>query len=354
MDIEVAKESLDKVINKARIHFYKPIQIAEILYRDRIYNDIDTNKLTTYKNSSKKWRDEISQILIGRICTSSARYQDDVFNDNAIPPEVISKLAEENKEKSGIVEEYIYNSMIKKHSQLIESLSYCKNINYREFILADFLSFFRQDPGLKRSIDKLYEIIVFCLFNILINELKIGIKVSIDESKNDLLCEFEDFTQKVLCINSSNINYISPARIYLVGATNAADRGLDMWSNFGPAIQIKHVSLDPETARNVVQTIDADRIIIVCKDAEEYTISNLINQIGWKAKIQSIITESNLLNWYNKALRGKYSNILGQKLIEAIADEITHEFPFSDINIYNNLFNERGYAKETNDPLWSV
>ncbi|MEZ5671436.1 MAG: HaeII family restriction endonuclease [Thiotrichaceae bacterium] len=32
MKKEFAKQALDKVIDKARIHFYKPIQIAEILY----------------------------------------------------------------------------------------------------------------------------------------------------------------------------------------------------------------------------------------------------------------------------------------------------------------------------------
>lgn len=32
MKIEEAKEALDKVIKKGRVHLYKPIQIAEILY----------------------------------------------------------------------------------------------------------------------------------------------------------------------------------------------------------------------------------------------------------------------------------------------------------------------------------
>ena len=36
MDNRAAKRSLDTVIKKARIHLYKPIQIAEILYRDRV------------------------------------------------------------------------------------------------------------------------------------------------------------------------------------------------------------------------------------------------------------------------------------------------------------------------------
>ncbi|HHF1675828.1 TPA: HaeII family restriction endonuclease, partial [Haemophilus influenzae] len=40
-DIQVAKESLDKIIKKARVHLYKPIQIAEILYQDRVNKNIN-------------------------------------------------------------------------------------------------------------------------------------------------------------------------------------------------------------------------------------------------------------------------------------------------------------------------
>lgn len=39
-DVETAKLQLDTVIKKARVHLYKPIQIAEILYRDRVSGDI--------------------------------------------------------------------------------------------------------------------------------------------------------------------------------------------------------------------------------------------------------------------------------------------------------------------------
>ena len=79
MDNKTAKDQLDIVIRKARVHFYKPIQIAEILYRDRIEGDIDLSDLNTYRTPSRKWRDAISLRFIGRISTSSAKYQDDLF-----------------------------------------------------------------------------------------------------------------------------------------------------------------------------------------------------------------------------------------------------------------------------------
>jgi type II restriction enzyme len=103
-----SSQALDKVIDKARVHLYKPIQIAEILYRDRTEGDIVLSDIDTYRTASRKWRDLICITFLGRTSTSSARYQDDLFNDNAIPPNVLSILGEENKLKNGIVEAYIY------------------------------------------------------------------------------------------------------------------------------------------------------------------------------------------------------------------------------------------------------
>jgi type II restriction enzyme len=53
MDISTAKQALDKVIYKARVHLYKPIQIAEILYRDRVEQSITLSELATYRTQSK-------------------------------------------------------------------------------------------------------------------------------------------------------------------------------------------------------------------------------------------------------------------------------------------------------------
>ena len=74
MNITEAREALDKLIRKSRIHFYKPIQIAEILYHDRVFHDVDLSSPETYRTQSRKWRDEISAELLGRVCTGSSRY----------------------------------------------------------------------------------------------------------------------------------------------------------------------------------------------------------------------------------------------------------------------------------------
>lgn len=325
-----AKAALDKIIKKSRVHMYKPIQIAEILYHHRVYKNIDLLSLEDYRNSSKKWRDDISIPLLGRKCTSSARFQDDIFNDNAMPPILINELGKENTRTGGAVEAYIYSRFANKHSQLTEALGVCDRATVENFSVKDFIDSFWSEPGLKRSLDKIYEIVVYSLFSTIVDALDLKVEVSVDSERFDILDEFEDFAKMVMNIDFSNSTYIQGAKVYRVGVTNAADRGLDMYSNWGPAIQIKHLSLDIELAENIVNSVSSDRVIIVCKQAEEAVIVSLLTQIGWRSHIQSIITENDLINWYEKALRGKYASIMGKRLLTTLRCEIAEEFPSVD------------------------
>lgn len=346
---EEAKKALDSVIRKSRVHLYKPIQIAEILYRDRIEHDIDLLNLEDYRTRSKRWRDDVSRVLLGRVCTSSARFQDDLFHDSAVPPVLINELGKENRRTNGAVESYIYRQFTNKHTQLAEALDFCLSAKKETFQVNQFIESFWKEPGLKRSLDKIYEIIVYSLFSTLVDTLKLQVEVSIDPENIEILSEFEDFAKMVMCIDFSNPKFIQDAKVYRVGVTNAADRGLDMYSNWGPAIQIKHLSLDIDLAENIVNSVSSDRIVIVCKDVEKAVIVSLLTQIGWRSRIQSIITESNLIDWYEKALRGKYADIVGDKLIWRLCEEISEEFP--SVDRLPDIIKNRHYEK-ISDPFW--
>ncbi len=348
-ELQNAKIALDSVIKKSRVHLYKPIQIAEILYRDRVHKDIDTADLETYRTKSKIWRDTISIALLGRRCTSSAKFQDDIFN--AITPQQISILAEENRRNAGVVEAYIYQSFANRHNQLSSALDNCLSATRKTFDVKKFLDMFWAEAGLKRSIDKIYEIIVYALFSTLIEVLQLKVEISINGNKLDLVKEFEDFTRSVMCIDFSNPKSIQDAKVYRVGVTNAADRGLDMYTNWGPAVQIKHLSLDTELAESIVSSVSSDKIVIVCKKAEKDIIISLLTQIGWKSKIQSIITESDLCRWYEKALRGKYGNIMGDVLLNKLIEEIAEEFPSVDNGV--DCLKDRHYELIHND-FWGI
>ena len=124
-----------------------------------------------------------------------------------------------------------------------------------------------------------------------------------------------------------------------------------MWANFGMAIQIKHLSLTEYLAENIVSSVSSDRIVIVCKDTEQKIIVSLLNQIGWKSKIQSIVTETDLIEWYEKSLRGKFSTIIGDKVMKNITEEIQVEFPATDNNELLSFMKIRGYS-DLRDEYW--
>ena len=350
MTREEAKRKLDTVINKSRVHLYKPIQIAEILYHQRTVNsNLNLLDLESYRTKSRKWRDVVSAELLGAVCSSSARFQDDLFNENAVPPEALYVLGQENLRTGGAVESYIYSKFDNKHEQLEDALLYCLASTPAEFNVRQLLDSFWNEAGLKRSIDKVYEIIVYSLFDTLVKKLEMTVDISVSESKIDLLQEFEEFAQKVMCLDCNNLVHSDSAHVYRVGVANAADRGLDMYSNWGPAIQIKHLVLSEELAESIVDSVSSDRIVIVCKAAERGLIVSLLNQIGWKSKIQSVVTEDDLVKWYEKALRGTYADTMGTQLLETMCEQINLEFP--SIEQGRGIISERNYRNIT-DEFW--
>ncbi len=125
-----------------------------------------------------------------------------------------------------------------------------------------------------------------------------------------------------------------------------------MWANFGMAIQIKHLSLTEELAENIVSSVSSDRIVIVCKNSEEKVIISLLTQIGWKSKIQSIITENDLILWYDKALRGIFAEEIGNRVLSTLYDEILLEFPATNCDDFNAFKRDRGYDSILLNEVW--
>ena len=325
--------------------------MAEILYKKRTEPDaLDLLDLESYRSQSKRWRDAVSRELLGRVSTSSARFQDDLFNENAVPPELLKVLSDENVRTGGAVEAYIYRRFGGRLSQLSDALTYANKTPKEIFDVCEFIDSFWSEPGLKRSLDKIYEIVVYALFSTLTDGLGLTVEVSVKDDRTELLEEFSDFTKGVMLIDAASMAHVEEARIYRVGITNAADRGLDMYANWGPAIQVKHLALDEELAKSVVDAISSDRIVIVCKSAEKGVIVSLLTQIGWKSRIQSVITEDDLVGWYEKALRGKFSEEIGDNLMSNLREGIAEEFPQVG-SVASGVLASRRY-EEIKDEFW--
>ena len=366
MDINTAKSRLDFIINKTRTRYYKPIQIAEVLYRSRVYKDINVANLEDYRTKSKKWRDDVSKILLDTYSTSSSRFQDDLWNNNAMPPEIMKTLDRNNKENSGVVERYIYYRFIERQSGIVEIIDQLKKglSSPQNFYLEELLKLFRTKPGLKRSIDKCYEIVTYSLFETIVTTIEAEITVKISPNKIDLVSEFQDLTKVLLNIDTQHIEWTEAAHIYRVGVTNAADRGLAMWANFGIAIQVKHLTLDENSVRQIVDGIESDRasaalrdrIVIVCRDIDASIINTIIKQIGWGKRVRGIIKESQLIRWYENCLRGKFSDTLALKLMQLLIESFDTEFPEASNYAHKitNFCEQRNYHTIEPSSLWQT
>lgn len=348
----LSKQALDTVIRKSRVHLYKPIQIAEIMHHHRKERGWDLNDIESYRNISKRWRDEVSLLLVGRRSTSSQKYQDNIFEANAMPPTLLAQLGMINKKGKGFVEAYVYKALEAHLSSVRGVESYIKSSTADAFSIRELVTLFQTTPGLRRSIDKMYEILVYALFATIVRALKAQITLEIGNKDAEILKDFERFIKMVLGIDSKQTKLVLPAALYRVGVTNAADRGLDMWTNFGPAIQVKHLTLTPELVEDITDNIPADRIVIVCLNAERESIEALLKQVGWSERIQGIITINDLDDWYKLCLSKKYSGNLGANLLKDVQREFDAEFPSSREIV--PFMAKRGYDKIVLPSDWQV
>ena len=348
--IQDAKNRLDSLIKKARVDMYKPIQIAEVLRQSRLKGEINVGVLDSFRNPSLRWRDEITKRLLGKISTSSARYQHDVWNETAMPLHLLKILDKENKRTKGDVERYIYLRFNERQETVASMISFIEKASPKSFRLDELLEKFIKQAGIKRSVDKAYEIVAYSLFETVVSALQATIKVSVPSSSKNLLSEFSDLARVLLGVDADKPSWETAAHIYRVGVTNAADRGLDMWANFGPAIQVKHLTLDGSLAQSIIDQVESDHIVIVCRDADAKVIEVVAKQINWGRRVRGIVRESELVAWYARCLRGENSAILAKPLLKRLSEGFKAEFPQAGAMV--EFLQDRGYLSAKPDKAW--
>ncbi|AFY72540.1 HaeII restriction endonuclease [Synechococcus sp. PCC 7502] len=350
--VQEAKERLDSIVRKARVDMYKPIQIAEVLRRSRIQKDIQILKQDTYQNPSIHWRNKVTRRLIGKVSTSSANYQHDIWNQKAMPPDLLAVLDHENKRTNGGVEYYIYLRFSERQNTVASVITFIETSLPENFDLSELLIKFTSQSEIRRSVDKAYEIVVYSLFETIVNALETTVKVSIPVKNTNLLAEFSDLTKVLLGLELGSNSWEVPAHIYRVGVTNAADRGLDMWANFGAAIQVKHLTLNQERAQSITNQVESDNVVIVCRDADARVIETIANQISWGSRVRGIVKESELIDWYERCLRGKFSKQLSKALLERLVYGFKSEFP--QASTISDFLSERNYSSLPIDEVWTL
>lgn len=347
-----AKKALDIVIKKSRVHMYKPIQIAEILHRHRTVQDVDLDNSETYRNPSKLWRDNISQRLVGRISTSSQKYQDNIFDSNAMPHNLLKQLCVVNKKGGGIVEAYIYKVFRKRLSSIATIDKYINSSTPDTFKLEELFAYFESLTGLSRSTDKLYEILVYAIFATIVAALNARVTIEIGNENTEIQKDFELFIKTVLGMEPRQTKLNLPATLYRIGVTNAADAGLDIVANFGLAIQVKHSKATDQLVAQITDNITAEKIVLVCTDNKTNEIKSLLKHKDLSNRIQGISTIEDITNWCALCFSAKYRDHLGKNLLEKLNVALAAEFP--SLNELEPFERERGYDKVILPPNWQA
>ncbi|MDB9418993.1 HaeII family restriction endonuclease [Microcystis aeruginosa] len=124
--------------------------------------------------------------MLNKVSTSSARYQHDLWSTTAMSPELLEILDRENKRTGRGVERYIYLKFSERQATVSSLIAYIDSQNEKSFDLKYLLDEFSAKAGIRRSIDKAYEIIADSLFETIVVSLEAEITISIPLIKQDL------------------------------------------------------------------------------------------------------------------------------------------------------------------------
>lgn len=347
-----AKERLDRLIANARSQGLMPITIAETLFHVRA-GTARLSAADSVRKNSYHWCAAMNQRLFKKGLSLNRSYWDKLFTDH-MPRKALAALDSENRTRDGIAEAYVYARL----RQTVESLQPIRAMvvggRGGVFSLAAFLNAFENDPKLRRSVDKAYEIVVHALFNAVATRVQAQVTVSVTMRDPSVLADFQDFCEMLLGVNADNPSVTVPAKLYRVGGANSRDGGVDLWANFGPAIQVKHVTLDETKAQPIADAISADQMVIVCDKMERASIEAVMKQVGLASRVRGFITKADLTRWYDLALNARHVKDMAGPLFGALLAEFDDEFSLADPAAINAVMGERGYDRLALAEMWAI
>lgn len=314
---------LDRIINLSRVEMYKPIQIAETLRNLEKTPESDPLNLESYRNLSREWRNTVTRELFGKVSTSSMRFQDDLWNDTAIPPQALKKLLEINMTGKS-VEEYIYQHVYWKNRKLIDLRKSIKEVKDYETFLTLYREF--DAPEFRSSQDRLFEVLSISTLQVNLDSINLKMRIDGEIEKlkgtsSSILVEFSHKREMKLKLGK-------------LGHTNAADAGMDIWSNFGAIISVKNYNVDLNLYRQIIDDTPIGDLVIICKTHDQ----KLIKIAKESERPLSFITELDLFydvqNYF--ADKDKCDSFL--QLFTSFFDR---EFPLAQS--LENFMDSRGY-----------
>lgn len=350
MSVAAGKDQIDTLISNARFRCHRPIRVAEILYHART-ESVDITDVESYRVDSGNWRDRVSVRLTGKGSSSSRSYQKDF--SNLVSPDHLQALAAVNEDHDGVVENYIYRRLREdKWSGLIAAQEYVTETSVAAFSFEEYMSLTEQS-GLEE--DSMLEIAVYALFAAITRELDATARLTLDAPDEAILTTFDGFVETFLGLAPGDRSFETSVDIHRAGqGTYAADKGVDIGTNFGTMVQVKHVTLDDETASDIDEAAYVDRVVVVCREAERSVIENVSRQLGFE-RVAGIVTISELADWYASCFEA-YPDRLGTKVLTDLRREFREEFQSGDWRVPNvdDFLAERGYGADQLTGQWRL
>lgn len=335
MDINEAKQKLDHVISISRVEMYKPIQVAEVLYRARQDKAVELTKVETYRVKSRQWRDDVTLELFNKRSTSSARFQDDLWNDTAVPPDAMSALGRANSGNK-VVEAYIYHFVAEKNRALASARTTLSNLQTSDE-LQDVLEVFASSD-LTSSADRLFEILATAVFKCELNQS--GYTIQIDRSSSFGSAKSVDSLVDLVARGPM------PLRVGRLGHTNAADGGLDIWTNFGVAISVKRRPLSTALLEQILQDTTVGALHIVCLDVEP-PANAMLKKLKAQGREISITSVTDLLQSVQHLLSAPKTRAA---LVGDLTESFDKEFPMAQT--LSHFLEKRGYLAVELNGIW--
>jgi hypothetical protein len=263
------------------------------------------------------------------------RFQDDLWNASAMPPEALNALANANSKHQ--VEEYIYQHVYAKSSQMIEIRKVLDQVQ----TLSDIQSIFDlfNTPGLRSSADRLFEVFALSVLQTQIEKSDFTFTLS---GNSDSVKGITG--KKLISIAEGQGNDLELAKM---GHTNAADAGLDIWTNFGVVVSVKNYNLDEDLFLKVLSDTPVGLLVVICETVSKNVEKELLKYSNNRPVV--LITRGELFEDAGTLLA---SSDLAKVFVNKLISFYDKEFPLT-VTLENFMAKRNYRISPPGNPSWA-
>jgi hypothetical protein len=342
-----ARSVVEKMHRRTRGKNFKLVRLGEVLHLERTRPDvIDVQRADTYLKLSREQRDEITRELFGSVSRSNREWDDIIVpRRNAAP--VLATLTRENHRVRAQVEAFIYSLIGADIAAVGNLIDWCETVEPGRFSIADLLSRCRGDDRLRRQMPTLFELVTFAVCATVVEALRIDVALTVSPGRSRSLKSEPAFRALFGHLLQDQAGRVRRGRLERVSVANAADGGLDIVSNFGLNVQVKHGTLDAKLAQTIARATAVEDLVVVCRSIAP----TFCDCRQTDTRVRGVVTEDDLVRLASRTVGGELGREAEPALRQRIVAELRREFPGVAPDRFDRFFKERGYH---NVPKWIV